>query len=394
VPSLASVRNLAAGGILVGQLFAVATGSSGAASPVAQIPFREVTPIRRPIPRDVHEAREHAVTAYTARTSADSRHTFLDPNSALEEAVEMRLPHRTSSIFAPQWNESFFVDVLVTTHRAATFQQPDWAIQLPLWHDSQSSLQVFGQVSDQLLDSGARTVQQFADITAVLQIDAVRQSFIEVSKWNQPVFQVKKQAVLQTARKMVDAVTALDDSLQSLDIQNSDKDVNPSDAPALLTESTQAPATRQASAIETIKARTELSDIAIGELVSVSRVTVSNWKDGGRITGNHLEKLLHIESIIEIAHQYRPSVDRMRGWLYTPVTSRAVRPYDLLRNGEFDEARMLATIDLPRVDVAIDKSWWDLPLSKASVRREAALHSTIVDERSSFTDSDQDTDAE
>ncbi len=82
-------------------------------------------------------------------------------------------------------------------------------------------------------------------------------------------------------------------------------------------------------------------------LFGVSRTAFSNWLKDMPISAEHEERVRSTFAVLQLASRRHPNQESLRGWLFTPVGSRAIPPLDLLKAGEMDEARMLALAMLP-----------------------------------------------
>lgn len=129
-------------------------------------------------------------------------------------------------------------------------------------------------------------------------------------------------------------------------------------------------------ALQEIVALTGLSKAAIADqLLDVSRMSINNWERGHTLSIANESNIRGMLDVLQRAAKRNHAPNQMRGWLYTPVGSRGVRPIDLLRSGKIDEARMLAvTTADPRL--APIPSWVNRPIPEewtggAEHRRDA-----------------------
>lgn len=105
----------------------------------------------------------------------------------------------------------------------------------------------------------------------------------------------------------------------------------------------------------TISQIVELSGMSRGEvaakLLGVSRQSLWNWDTDGNIASKNLEKLTTILAILEAAAKSQrgaPDTKDLRWWLFTPRGESEVTPQELILNGEFSRARLLALTEAPR----------------------------------------------
>lgn len=95
--------------------------------------------------------------------------------------------------------------------------------------------------------------------------------------------------------------------------------------------------------LEEIFALTGMSKDGIAdEVLAVSRMTINNWERGQALSAANDSNIRQVLDVLQRAAKRNHTPSQIRGWLYTPVGSRGVRPVDLLKSGKIDEARMLA----------------------------------------------------
>lgn len=97
-----------------------------------------------------------------------------------------------------------------------------------------------------------------------------------------------------------------------------------------------------ASTVTWIEELTGLSQSDIAELLGVSRQTLHLWKQGGGIKPAHLQRLMGVQQVLERAADQMPSRQAFAAWLYAPRGIDSLSPWDLLRSGQVDRARVLA----------------------------------------------------
>lgn len=97
-----------------------------------------------------------------------------------------------------------------------------------------------------------------------------------------------------------------------------------------------------ASAVIWIEEITGLSQSGLAELLGVSRQTLHLWKQGGGIKSSHLQRLMGVQQVLDRAAKEMPSRPAFAAWLYSPRGIDSLSPWDLLRSGQVDRARVLA----------------------------------------------------
>ncbi len=115
------------------------------------------------------------------------------------------------------------------------------------------------------------------------------------------------------------------------------------------------PDVRQLSKVlEDIEALTGLPKARIAEDVfGVSRTAYHDWSMGKRVSIENERRIRSTLDVLLRASMRHRSPDLIRGWLVTPVGSRAVAPMQLLKAGRIDEARLLAVSALPKRETAL-----------------------------------------
>ena len=115
-------------------------------------------------------------------------------------------------------------------------------------------------------------------------------------------------------------------------------------------------------ALETIKRMTELSNSEIGELLGVGRQTLYFWEIGrGKPSSTSEDRLYAVKHILELAEQRYSGPTEMRAWLKTPQGVEGKSPFDHLKNGDFDRARLLAA-GKPTPGVEAPPAWATKPV--------------------------------
>jgi len=108
------------------------------------------------------------------------------------------------------------------------------------------------------------------------------------------------------------------------------------------------PATRplpeHARAVEWLTNVAGLSADRVGGLIGASRVSVQHWKTGASIRDDNLRRLMETHDVLRRAMRQRPERDALAAWLVTPDPHEGVSPEQLLKQGEFNRARMLAVL--------------------------------------------------
>jgi transcriptional regulator with XRE-family HTH domain len=130
-----------------------------------------------------------------------------------------------------------------------------------------------------------------------------------------------------------------------------------------------------AGAVRWIEDITGLSQSDLAELLGVSRQTLHLWKQGGGIKPARLQRLIGVQQVLERASDALPSRQAFAAWLYSPRGIDSLSPWDLLRSGQVDRARVLA-VARPR-SVRRTRAWARNPAPEAfrdgrEHRREAA----------------------
>lgn len=95
-------------------------------------------------------------------------------------------------------------------------------------------------------------------------------------------------------------------------------------------------------ALAWIKGATDFSDERIGALLGVKRQSLSLWRQGYRITGEHRRRLLAVYDILRRVGSRFGSGEPLATWLDTPTNASGVTPALLLASNEIDRVRYLA----------------------------------------------------
>lgn len=102
------------------------------------------------------------------------------------------------------------------------------------------------------------------------------------------------------------------------------------------------------STLVVIQALTGMAKTRIAEdLLGVTRQAYYDWVNGKAVSIVHEMTIRSTLDVLRRASDHYSSPVRLRAWLTTPVGSRAMIPMQLLRAGQFDEARVLAMSNLP-----------------------------------------------
>jgi hypothetical protein len=132
--------------------------------------------------------------------------------------------------------------------------------------------------------------------------------------------------------------------------------------------------------LEEIEVKTGLNKARIAEdLFGVSRMAYHHWSTGKRVSLENERRIRSTLNVLRHASIRHVGPELLRGWLVTPVGSRAVAPIDLLRAGRLDEARLLAVSPLSRRETALPDWLLSGPLDEWS-EREQKRHDFVVRE--------------
>lgn len=120
------------------------------------------------------------------------------------------------------------------------------------------------------------------------------------------------------------------------------------------------------------------------DLIGVSRQAYYDWLAGKRVS---LEKERQIRGTLDVlrrASVHYANPELLRGWLVTPVGSRAIAPIDLLKAGKIDEARLLSVSSLPKRAVALPEWLLTAPVNDWS-EREQKRRGSVLRERDAIS---------
>lgn len=101
----------------------------------------------------------------------------------------------------------------------------------------------------------------------------------------------------------------------------------------------------------------------VGDLVGASRVRVQQWKMGDPIRGEHLRRLMETRDILHRAMRQRTLKDELAAWLVTPDPHEGVSPEQLLKQGDFERARLLAVLSPSAIEPM--PTWAKRPVAEA-----------------------------
>lgn len=106
--------------------------------------------------------------------------------------------------------------------------------------------------------------------------------------------------------------------------------------------------------LEEIENLTGLSKAHIAsDLFNVSRTAYHDWSIGRRVSIENERRIRGTLDVLRRASAQHHSPDITRGWLVTPLGSRAIAPMDMLKAGKVDEARLLALSATPSRQTAL-----------------------------------------
>lgn len=110
---------------------------------------------------------------------------------------------------------------------------------------------------------------------------------------------------------------------------------------------------RLSKILEEIESLTGLHKVRIAEdLFGVTREAYHNWSTGGRASIENERRIRGTLDVLRRASARLGDPSLVRGWLATPVGSRALTPMSLLKD-RTDEARLLAMSALPKRGTAL-----------------------------------------
>jgi hypothetical protein len=121
--------------------------------------------------------------------------------------------------------------------------------------------------------------------------------------------------------------------------------------------------------LEEIETLTELPKARIAtELFDVSRTAYHDWTMGKRVSLDNERRIRGTLEVLQRASVQHGNPELIRGWLMTPVGSRAIAPIALLKTGKVDEARLLAISTLPKRETALPGWLLTVPINEWSER--------------------------
>lgn len=123
--------------------------------------------------------------------------------------------------------------------------------------------------------------------------------------------------------------------------------------------------------LDEIEVLTGLRKARIAEdLFDVTRTAYHDWSIGKRVSIDNDRRIRGTLDVLQRASARHGDPELLRGWLVTPVGSRAVAPMDLLKFGSIDEARLLAQSALPMRETALPEWLLTGPINKWSEREQ------------------------
>ncbi len=123
------------------------------------------------------------------------------------------------------------------------------------------------------------------------------------------------------------------------------------------------PPPEQARAVRWLVNTAGLSASRVGEIVGADRVRVQQWKAGASISAEHLRRLMETRDVLSRAMRRHSDKDALAAWLVTPDAHAGVSPERLLKQGEFDQARLLAVLSPSNVEPMPE--WASRPVAEA-----------------------------
>lgn len=119
--------------------------------------------------------------------------------------------------------------------------------------------------------------------------------------------------------------------------------------------------------------RSEIAD----KLLGVHRQSLWYWETNRGIKPENIEKLTTVRDILERARAAQPSqtnASDLRWWLFAPRGESGMTPQQMIRNGEYAKARMLATAVMPEKTAAIPKWLEKRPANPVTANLERILN--------------------
>lgn len=101
--------------------------------------------------------------------------------------------------------------------------------------------------------------------------------------------------------------------------------------------------TPEGDAAARIRELTGLQIEKLAELFGVSRGAYYNWLSGTRPRGDHRDRLLFAQQLLEEAARILGEPREVGAWLISPSPASGRVPIDLLKNGQYDLCRSLLT---------------------------------------------------
>jgi transcriptional regulator with XRE-family HTH domain len=101
--------------------------------------------------------------------------------------------------------------------------------------------------------------------------------------------------------------------------------------------------TPEGDAAARIRELTGLQIEKLAELFGVSRGAYYNWLNGTRPRGDHRDRLLFAQQLLEEAARILGEPREVGAWLISPSPASGRVPIDLLKNGQYDLCRSLLT---------------------------------------------------
>lgn len=140
-----------------------------------------------------------------------------------------------------------------------------------------------------------------------------------------------------------------------------------------------------------IEALTGLPKVHIAEdIFGVTRTAYHDWSIGKRLFIDNERRIRGTLDVLKRASMRHPEPELMRGWLVTPVGSRAVSPAELLRAGKIDEARLLAVSSVPVRETALPEWLLNGPVNKWSERDQQRRNFVVRESDAIASASDED----
>lgn len=129
----------------------------------------------------------------------------------------------------------------------------------------------------------------------------------------------------------------------------------------------------KAAALGWIKEATGMTDVEVGALLGVERMTIYRWMRGGSASAESERRIHTVRALLELAQKQHQTPEHLRAWLKTPRNPDWRTPEQVIAAGEFDRARGLA-ISWPSGKLIQSLGSADLPeslLARTEYRRQA-----------------------